>query len=464
MLLRSIGPIILSAMVCMSAVAATPSKPAIDADRAQAEAAHFLQELIRIDTSNPPGNESRVAAYLQGILRGDGIDSEILELVPGRGSLVARLKGDGSRRPLLLLGHEDVVPVDRAGWSVEPFAGIERDGVIWGRGAWDDKGAIAANLEVFLQLKRQHIRLKRDVIFLAEASEEAGSEADMQALSERYWDKIACEFALNEDGNSLIENGKIRYMAIGTSEKVPRGVRLEVKGPTGHASVPLADNAVVHLAAAVASAGTWETPTRLTETTRSFFHGLALIAPADEASWYNNVLDPDVQAHLRLQKPQYYSMVRTSVVPTILSAGLKSNIIPPLATATLDIRALPDEDMALFIKLLTDRIQDPQVTIVPVSTTRPATPASRTDTEMFHALEAAQREVAPEAITLPSMGTGATDSAYLRAKGVQAYGLDIPKTQDEILAKHGNDERVQVRQLGLFVRYLFRAVTLVAAK
>jgi acetylornithine deacetylase/succinyl-diaminopimelate desuccinylase-like protein len=133
-------------------------------------------------------------------------------------------------------------------------------------------------------------------------------------------------------------------------------------------------------------------------------------------------------------------------------------------TPTLDIRALPDEDMAAFIKLLTERIQDPQVTIVPVPTTRPATPASRTDTEMFHALEAAQREVAPEAITLPSMGTGATDSAYLRAKGVEAYGLDIPKTQDEILAKHGNDERVQVRQLGLFVRYLFRAVTLVAAK
>ncbi len=442
------------------------SHPVLNAEQAQAEAVHFLQELVKIDTQDPPGNESKVAHYLEGVLKGEGIESELLEPVPGRASIVARLKGDGSKRPLLLMGHEDVVPVDRARWTVDPFAGLERDGMIWGRGADDDKAADAANLEVFLQLKRMKIPLKRDVIFLSEASEEMSSSAGMAVLVDKYWDKIACEFALNEGGGSMVVDGKIKYIGVSTAEKLPRGLLLEATGSSGHGSVPRVDNAVTHLAAAVAKAGNWETPARLNDTTREFFRRLATISSPEEASWYQNVLDPDVQAELRLKKPQYYSMLRTSVVPTMLKAGIKENVIPPVAEATLDVRALPDEDLVKFREALAGVIGDPQVKVVAedVTYSMPSAPVTSLDTEMFRALEAAQKEVAPDAITLPVMTTGATDSSFLRKKGVSAYGVGVPRTEEEGRTVHGNDERIETRQLGVFVRYLFRAVTLVASQ
>jgi acetylornithine deacetylase/succinyl-diaminopimelate desuccinylase-like protein len=449
-----------------AALAQTPAgKYAQNADQSQAEAAHFLAELIRIDTQDPPGNESKVAHYLEGVLKNAGIESEILEPVSGRASIVARLKGNGSKRPLLLMAHEDVVPVDRSRWTVDPFAAIERDGVLYGRGASDDKAMVAANLEVFLQLKRLQVPLARDVIFLSEASEEMSSPAGMNTLVERFWDKFDCEFALNEGGGSLLENGKVKYMGVAISEKLPRGARLEATGSSGHGSVPRVDNAVVHLAAAVAKAGTWETPSRLNEATREFFHRLAAISSPEEAAWYRDVLDPKVQEQLRVKKPQYYSMLRTSVVPTMMGAGFKSNVIPPSAEATLDIRALPDEDLPKFREMLAAVINDPQVKVVAEDTTHsmPAAPVSRLHTEMFDALERAQKEVAPEAITLPVMTTGATNSSFLRTRGVQAYGIGVPKTDDESRTVHGNDERIQIKQLGLFVRYEFSAVTAVAA-
>jgi len=338
--------------------------------------------------------------------------------------------------------------------------------MIWGRGASDDKASDAANLEVFLQLKRMKIPLKRDVIFLSEASEEASSPAGMAVLVERYWDKIACEFALNEGGGGLVADGRIKYMGVATAEKLPRGVRLEATGSSGHGSVPRVDNAIVHLGAAVGKAGTWETPSRLNETTSEFFRRLATIAPPEEAAWYRNVLDPKVQAELRVKKPQYYSMLRTSVVPTMLKGGIKENVIPPTAEATLDIRALPDEDLVKFREMLAEVINDPQVKVVPEDFTysMPAAPVTSLQTEMFRALETAQKEVAPDAITLPVMTTGATDSSFLRTKGVAAYGVSTPKTEEESRTVHGNDERIEIKQLGVFVRYLFRAVTLVAAR
>ena len=453
--------------VCLAAgsAAAGPVHPVLNAERSRAEAVRFLKDLVRIDTQDPPGNETKVAQYLQGILKSEGIASEILEPVPGRGSIVARLKGDGSKRPLLLMGHEDVVPVDRPHWTVDPFAALERDGMIWGRGASDDKAGVAANLEVFLQLKRLNIHLSRDVIFLAEASEETTSAAGMAVLVDRYWDKIACEFALNEGGSSLVSGGKISYMGVATAEKLPRGIRLEATGSSGHGSVPRVDNAIVHLAAAVAKAGNWQTPGRLNETTSEFFRRLATISPPAEAAWYRSVLDPAVQAELRVKKPSYYSMLRTSVVPTMLRGGFKENVIPPDAQATLDVRALPDEDLAKFRSMLTAVIDDPQVKVVAADDTfsMPAAPVSGLHTDMFRALEAAQKEVVATAITLPVMTTGATDSSFLRTKGVAAYGVGVPKTEAESRAVHGNDERIEIAQLGVFIRYLFRAVTLVAA-
>jgi len=440
-------------------------RPSLNAEQVQAEAVHFLVDLIRIDTQDPPGNESKVARYIESVLRREGIKSEILEPVAGRASIVARLKGDGSKRPVLIMAHEDVVPVDTTHWTVDPFAGTERGGLIYGRGASDDKAMLAANLEVFLQLKRMKVPLTRDVIFLAESSEEMSSPAGMNTLVGRYWDKIECEFALNEGGGSVVENGKVKYMGVATAEKLPRGVRLEATGSSGHGSIPLVDNAVTHLSAAVAIAGTWETPARLNDTTREFFKRLAVISPPEEATWYGNVLDPQVQQELKRKKPQYYSMLRTSVVPTMLNAGIKSNVIPSTAEAILDIRALPDEDLPKFRETLSRIINDSQVRVVADDTalSMPAAPASQLNTEMFDALERAQKEVAAEAITLPTMLTGASDSSFLRAKGVQAYGIGVPKTEEENRGVHGNDERIESKQLGLFVRYTWAAVLGVAA-
>lgn len=432
---------------------------------AQDEAAAFLGDLVRMDTSDPPGNESQAASYIQRVFQKEGISAEIIEEVAKRGTVIARLKGNGSKKPLLLMGHTDVVPVDRAYWTVDPFGGDVKNGILFGRGALDDKGFVAANMEVLLLLHRLKIPLARDVIFLAEASEEAPSGAGMKVLVEKYWDKLDCEFALNEGGAALVEDGKVRYMGVGAAEKLPRAIILRATGSSGHGSVPRPDNAVVHLAAAVAKAGTWQTPARLNEVTREFFRRLASISQPDEAAWYRNIEDPAVQEQLRLKKPVYYSMLRTSVVPTMLNAGIKVNVIPPTAEATLDVRALPDEDLATLRESLAKLINDSQVQVVPADEPfmMVPSPASGLHTEMFTALEQAQKQVFPEAITLPSMATGATDSSFLRAKGVQAYGLHIPRTAEENRTPHGNDERVELKQFGNFVRYLYTAVQQVAS-
>ena len=437
-----------------------------DFNAARDEATRFLVDLVRMDTSNPPGNESQAAQYIQGVLKKEGIDSELLEPVPGRASILARLRGDGTKRPVLIMGHIDVVPVDRSHWTTEPFTGEVNDGILHGRGALDDKAMVSANLEVFLQLHRLHVPLARDVIFLAEASEEMSSPAGMATLVDRYWDKLNCEFALNEGGVSLLRDGRLPYLGVSTAEKLPRGITLRAEGSSGHGSVPRPDNAVTHLATAVAKAGNWVTPSRLNETTRAFFEGLAKISPPEEAAWYRNVEDPKVQEILRAKKPIYYSMLRTSVVPTMLKAGFKSNVIPPTAEGVLDVRALPDENLEKFRASLAALINDPQIKIVAEDTALSMVPAppSSIHTEMFEALQSAQKQVFSGSITLPVMQTGATDSSFLRVRGVQAYGLAVPRTEQENATVHGNDERVETAQLGNLTRLIYLAVTRVGTK
>jgi acetylornithine deacetylase/succinyl-diaminopimelate desuccinylase-like protein len=432
----------------------------LTADQAAQETAGFLRDLVRIDTQDPPGNESKVALYIGSIFKREGIPYEILEPVPGRASIVARLKGNGSKRPVLILAHEDVVPVDRTHWSFDPFAAEVKNGVLYGRGASDDKGPLAAHIETMLQLHRARRTLSRDVIFLAEASEENDSDAGMHTIVSRYWEKIACEFALNEGGAAEVKDGKIAYFGIATGEKLPRGVRLIAKGKSGHASVPVLDNPITHLAQAVARIGTWETPTRLNDTTREFFAKLATLSPPDQAALFRNLNDPATQRALHEKLPQFYSMLHTTVVPTVLKGGFKLNVIPPEATAEIDIRALPDEDMQAFYAEMTKIINDPSVTLIPPDLTNsmPAAPSSSLHTALFAALAAAQAKVIPGAITVPVMTTGATDSAFLRAKGVDAYGLRIPRTFEENEGVHGNDERIELKHIALYQRLVQQAL------
>lgn len=435
-----------------------------DFDQARTEAVKFLSDLVKIDTSNPPGNETRAAEYIKGILAAEGIPAQIYESAPGRGNLVARLKGNGRKKPLLLMGHLDVVGVERDKWTVDPFAAIIKDGYLYGRGSTDDKAMDAANLEVLLLLHRLKTPLDRDIILLAEAGEEGTTEFGIDFMVEKHWDEIACEYALNEGGSTPEENGKVPYVGISTTEKVPRGLILKARGSSGHGSAPRLDNAITHLSAAVAKVGTWEAPMRLNETTRRFFQQMAKISPPEKAQLYQHVEDRAAQQKLHETEPAYYSMLRTSLVPTIIKGGFRVNVIPADAEATLDVRALPDENMDALKASLAKLINDPAVEIVSTpGNLRPATPPSGLETDAFHALEHAQQKVFPGALTIPIMQVGATDSSELRAKGVQAYGIGTVATREDSKRIHGNDERAQITGFGKFVQLLYTATIEIAA-
>ena len=448
------------------AISAPAAQP--DFKAALKETIDILSGFIKVDTSNPPGNETKGAIYLKAFFDREGIPSEILELEPGRGNIVARLKGNGSKKPLLLMGHIDVVGVEREKWTVDPFAATIKDGYIYGRGAADDKGMTSVCLEIMLLLHRLKIPLDRDVIFLAESGEESSTHVGIDFMVKQHWDKIDCEFALNEGGRIFQKSNRVQYVGVATTEKVPRPILLSARGNSGHGSQPRMDNAIVHLAAAVGKFATWQPPMRLNDTTREFFQRLAAISPPEEAFLYTHledpVLGPLVQDKLRANSIMYNSMLRTSISPTIFKAGFRNNVIPGDALATLDVRALPDENMTNFVQLLREVIDDPAVEIVPAGAGRPATPPSRFDTEMFAALERAQKSIFPEAVTIPIMLTGATDSAQLRAKGVQCYGVGSVVSEGETTRVHGNDERLSISGLGRFLEFLYSAVIDIAAK
>jgi acetylornithine deacetylase/succinyl-diaminopimelate desuccinylase-like protein len=444
-------------------------KPAApDFAAARDEVVNILSGFVRVDTSNPPGNETKGAEYLKSILDREGIACEIFEMERGRGNIVARLKGNGKKKPILLMGHIDVVGVEREKWTVDPFGGVVKDGYLYGRGSSDDKGMASACLEVFLLLHRLKVPLDRDVIFLAEAGEEGTSSVGIDFMVQQHWDKIECEYALNEGGLIYAPNGKVKYVGVATTEKVPRGFKLVAKGTSGHGSIPRLDNAITHLAAAVAKAGNWQAPMRLNETTRAFFSRLAKISPPDEAYLYSHLEDPAnsemIQEKIRTSNGTYNSMLRTSIVPTMIKGGFRSNVIPGDAEATLDVRAVPDEDIDALAGALRKLINDPAVEVIPPPARgRPATPPSKLETDMFRALEGAQAKLFPGTVTLPLMLTGATDSAQLRAKGVQAYGLGSVAGDRERASVHGNDERISVEGLGKFVEFIYWAVMDVAA-
>ncbi|MEO8129560.1 MAG: M20/M25/M40 family metallo-hydrolase [Bryobacteraceae bacterium] len=383
--------------------------------------------LVRIDTSNPPGNETKAADYLKSVLEREGIPTKSFALEPSRANLVARLKGNGKKRPLLLMGHTDVVGVQRNKWTVDPFSALKKDGYIYGRGTNDDKHIVAACLMVMLLLKRANVPLDRDVIFLAEAGEEGTTQVGIDFMVKQHWNEIEAEYAITEGGGGAARNGRARYVSITTTEKVSRGVKLAAHGAAGHGSVPRPDNAVAHLAMAVGKLAAWQPPMRLNDTTRTYFERLATISTPAEANRYNHVADPaqttGIQAYFAANELQHNSILRTSVVPTMLNAGFRSNVIPSEAEATLDVRALPDEDMSKFYAEMKRVINDASVEIIQVKGGRPAGKPSSMDTDMFRALENAARKVYPGAITLPAMLTGATDMAQLRARGVSAYGF-----------------------------------------
>jgi acetylornithine deacetylase/succinyl-diaminopimelate desuccinylase-like protein len=434
------------------------------------ETINHLVKLVQINTSNPPGNETEAANYVKAVLDAEGVASEMFALDPNRANLVTRIKGNGSKRPILIMGHTDVVGVQAERWAEDPFGGLRRDGWIYGRGTLDDKNSVSAGMMLIIMLKRYGVELDRDIIFLAESGEEGTPQVGINYMIEHHWDKIEAEYALAEGGSNVLEDYGVSVVGIQTTEKKPRRATLVARGTAGHGSRPLMDNAITAIADAVAKAGSWHTEMRLNQTTRAYFDRLAAISDDEDAWRYRNIENAEeteaIQQYFRENYPYYYSVLRTSVVPTIIDGGFRVNVIPSEATATLDIRMLPDEDVDAFYDKLRGVIDNPNVEVVPEPIYRPEGPLSPIDNEMFQALESVANDMYPEAVVLPTMSTGATDMAQLRAKGVPAYGIGPTRSIEEINSgngAHGDNERVSEESVRQLVQFLWYTIIDIAA-
>ena len=442
----------------------------VDWDEVGEESINHLIDLIQIDTSNPPGNETEAANYVKAALAAEGIDSELFALDPDRANLVARIKGNGSKRPILIMGHTDVVGVQAERWDEDPFGGLRKDGWIYGRGTLDDKDNVTAAIMLMKMLKRYGVDLDRDIIFLAESGEEGTPEVGVNYMVEHHWDKIEAEFCLAEGGSNILAENGVSVVGIQSTEKKPRRATLVARGTAGHGSVPRMDNAVTALAKAVAKAGSWKTEMRLNPVSRAYFERLATISEPEDAWRYRNIENPEetdaIQQHFLETYPFHYSVLRTSVVPTVIDGGFRRNVIPSEASAILDIRMLPDEDVDAFYDQLRDLIDDPNVEVVPEPIYRPEAPPSPIDNEMFQSLERTANQMYPDALVLPSMSTGATDMAQIRAKGVPSYGIGATRSIDEINSgngAHGDNERVSEDSVKQLVQFLWYTIIDIAA-
>ena len=465
----------LAALACLMSLASIPSPSAAqepDWASARQETLAHLQAMIRMNTVNPPGNEMPVARYLDSTLKAAGIETQLFEPTPGRGALVARLKGNGSKRPVLIMAHMDVVGVERAHWTVDPFAGEVKNDYVYGRGAIDDKGMLAVNLETMLLLKRHVVdkggTLSRDVIFVANSDEEQSGEWGMGWLIANHPDLIRAEFALNEGGRVRIVGGKRLYVAVQNTEKVSHTVTVTAHGPGGHASVPLARNAILRLGRALAKISDYREPTTVNPTTREFFSRLASVwQNRDERVAMADVASPDPRRQQRGARvlgrtAVFDAVLRNGISATILQGGIRSNVIPTDATATLNVRTLPGQSVDNVVKRLERLVNDSLVEFKITSRGTDA-PASDFGSPMFAAVHESAAALDPNLVTVPYLSTGATDSARLRAWGMQAFGLlPFPLNQDDEERMHGNDERLPLASLEFGTKLVYGAIARVA--
>jgi acetylornithine deacetylase/succinyl-diaminopimelate desuccinylase-like protein len=370
------------------------------------------------------------------------------------------------------MGHTDVVTVDPAKWTFPPFSATRDGGYIYGRGSLDDRPHLVAALMTMIQLKRLSVPLDRDVIFLAESGEEGTTRVGIDFMVRQHYAEIDAEYCFAEVGETARVGGQVRYAAIETAEKVPRPIELTAHGTSGHASIPLASNAVVHLARAVDALGAWRTPIRLNDTTTEYFKRLAALSSPEEAERYRSVLaptSPEAEAAdgwLMEHKPAQASMLRTSLSPTMIAGGYRFNVIPSEAKATVDVRMVPDEDPVQFLAEVRKVINDPAVDVVysTVVDERAVAPPARLDSEAFAAIEAAVTRHY-QAPTVPMMLNGATDMAFVRAKGAQCYGfgpaVDV-EDAEKGFGPHSDQERILESELHRFVRVQWDVVTALA--
>ena len=437
--------------------------PATDIDwsKARDEAVQLLQELIRIDTTNPPGNERLVARHIQKLLEADGIETKVLDIVPGRANLYARLRGDGSRRPLILLSHTDVVMAEPQRWSVPPFSGEIRDGFIYGRGASDMKGTAAVHVTLMRLLKRLNVPLKRDVILLAVADEEAGG-AGARSIIENHPDLIrGAEFLLNEGDVAYVKNGKLQQYGVDVMEKAALWLRITAKGPAGHGSIPLANSSVNRLLKALDRLRAWETPINVPHAVAQGYRILAAhqtdpVLKVAYANLEKSLKNPTLRRKL-LADNTLNAEVRNTFTITGLHGSDKVNVIPGTAWAQIDARLLPGETPAGFIAKLRGVLADPELEIEMLEGSTPT--SSSADTALMSAIRTVAARRDANVPVIPTMLTSSTDSSKFRDIGITAYGFEPFKMDDgELDRSHGDDERLSVENVGFALQFLYEVL------
>ena len=447
--------------------------------------ADLLAQLIRIDTSNPPGNEAKIAEFLATLFRPLGFEIQIIPTpVAGKSHFLARLKGDGTKRPVLIAAHADVVGVEREKWSLDPFAGVIKDGYVYGRGAIDFKGGLATFARAAMMLAENKVPLHRDVIFLSEADEEGGTY-NTTWLAENHWDQMDCEFALNEGGWVMqSDNGKVRYASVSTADKASVTLLVTAKGTSTHSSMPRPDNAIFTLAKALTRIAAYDTRPKLIESTKEFFLTLAKTSAPPLSTHFENLVtsgDPKLvaEADREISKdPLLHAIMRNTIAPVFLKAGFRGNVIPGSAEATINFRVLPGTRPEDLVDEMKTVINDPDVEVAlpPASSADGArirkysemaarTLPSTKDTELFRALVRNANAVWPGAPVTTYLFQAGTDAIAWRSRGVPVYGIyPYPISAEDLTRMHGNDERVPVKSLEQGTELIYKTLLDVAAK
>ena len=420
-----------------------------------AEALELLVRYLQIDTSNPPGNEKPAARWLGSLLEREGIACEYIEIQPNREALVAKLAGDGSKRPLMLCNHTDVVPVEPEYWTVPAFEGVLREGRVYGRGAVDMKGCGIMQLITFLLLHRQGLPLKRDLVFCAVPDEEAGSEWGMAWLCEHRPDVVDVEFELSEGGGGTSRFGRqeTKLFSVATNEKDVCWVKLTSIGTPGHGSRPHKDNSAVHLLRALTKLVDWDRGLTFVPETEAYLGRL------HEAGLFPEYADKAALDARIIASPELHAMFHNTLNVTMLNAGIKANVIPAKSEAVIDCRLLPGQTKAAWLDTLRNIIDDDRVDVSLYSPDQSEPQAVEWDTELFRTIESVVKGAMEDAIVVPTMTVGGTDNRFLRARGIPAYGF-IPclLSPEERAGFHGNDEFLTVDNLNMGCELMYEIV------
>lgn len=446
-------------------MAQTINERSIDWQAAGEETVRRVQDLLRLDTRNPPGNEIRAAQYLRDLFASEGIAGEIVGPSPDRGTFIARLAGDGSAPPLLLMSHTDVVAVEPEKWTHDPFSGDIADGFIYGRGALDMKQMVTMEAMTMLLLKRTGVQLKRDVIYMAAADEECGGREGAGWVVEHRPELIQAEYALNEGGGSAQEVNGRRYYPVQTAEKGTVRFRIRTQGKPGHGSVPHPDNAILKLAAILAKLTPNLLPVHFTATLRAYINGLAESQPPDVVQALRAVLADEAGADAAIDRLpieeslrlRMHAMLRNTVTPTILKAGSQINVIPSEAEASVDGRNLPGWTPEMVLEELRAAIgSEAEIEFLDPSTPLEADLQS----PLFATIKEVLKEHDPEATAIPFLLTGGTDAKHVTRLGTRVYGFvpGLYAGAAEGRRVHSHDERVSVRSLQWGVRVLYEVV------